>query len=224
VNVTETSRLLGAGGAYRRELCASCVAGPVFGLVGYRYLRLRDDLQISTASIVTDPFAVFTGTFAVADHFKTLNQFHGADLGIMGLIAHGPWTLDWRATVALGATLTDVSIDGSTTFIEQGTTTTFAGGVLALASNSGVRRASRFSAVPEFNARLGYQLTPHWRAFAGYNLIYWTGVARPGGAIDTMIDPLQLPPALAAGARPAPQSNSTDFWAQGVNFGLAFNY
>src|SRR5262245_31861359 len=102
---------------------------------------------MSTASISTDPFSNFAGsTLAIADHFKTSNQFHGADLGIMGLITHGPWTFDWRATVALGATFTDVSVDGFTTLTAGGTTTTSIGGLLALPTNIGARNDSRFSA------------------------------------------------------------------------------
>ena len=38
-------------------------------------------------------------------------------------------------------------------------------------------------------ASAGYQFAPGWRAFAGYNLIYWADVVRPGGTIDTTINP-----------------------------------
>jgi hypothetical protein len=51
ISITETSRLYGAGGTYRSELCTNCAFGNVSGLIGYRYLHLRDKLQISTAGV-----------------------------------------------------------------------------------------------------------------------------------------------------------------------------
>ena len=45
ISMSETSRLYGAGGAYRSELCAMRAFGSVTGFAGYRYLHLRDKLQ-----------------------------------------------------------------------------------------------------------------------------------------------------------------------------------
>src|SRR5262249_55505933 len=42
VAIDDTSRLFGAGAAYRTELCRACAFGSVSGVVGYRYLHLRD--------------------------------------------------------------------------------------------------------------------------------------------------------------------------------------
>jgi hypothetical protein len=51
------------------------------------------------------------------------------------------------------------------------------------------------------------------------------GVVRPGGAIDTVVNPNLIPPGAPGGpARPAVQFSSTDFWSQGVSIGLAYNY
>src|SRR3954469_24044431 len=50
IAVTETSRLLGAGMVFRGEICGTCAFGTVSGLVGYRYLHLRDELRISRSS------------------------------------------------------------------------------------------------------------------------------------------------------------------------------
>jgi hypothetical protein len=40
------------------------------------------------------------------------------------------------------------------------------------------------SFVPEAGIDVGYQLTRHLRAKAGYTFIYWTDVVRPGDQID----------------------------------------
>jgi hypothetical protein len=62
------------------------------------------------------------------------------------------------------------------------------------------------------------------RVFAGYSLLYWTGLVRPGGAIDTTINRTQIGGPLAGPARPEPQSNSSDYWAQGLNLGATYRF
>jgi hypothetical protein len=221
VSAADTSHLLGAGITFRKELCVACALGPISGIIGYRYLRLHDALQISENSVNLNNAT----TVAVTDQFDTRNDFHGLDLGVTGLIANGPWKFEWLAKVALGATFTNISVSGSTAATGGGVTTTSPGGLLALPTNIGSFSDERFSVVPEFNARLGYQITPQWRAFAGYNLIYWTGVVRPGGTIDTTVNPSQLPPgALVGEARPAPKADTSDYWVHGVNVGVAFSF
>jgi hypothetical protein len=61
-----------------------------------------------------------------------------------------------------------------------------------------------------------------------------TRIALPGGfadQIDRGINPVQAPAItgvpnapLIGPARPAPLFNTTDFWAQGMNFGLEVRY
>ena len=78
---------------------------------------------------------------------------------------------------------------------------------------------------PELAANVSYQVDNHLRIFAGYSLLYWTGLVRPGGAIDSTINATQqggLP--LVGPARPQAQFNTTDYWAQGFNVGLAYNF
>ena len=81
VSASETSRLFGLGADYRKQLCSSCFLGSVSGLIGYRYLKLSDDLQISSVQN-----AVFIpATFAVIDQFNTRNHFNGVNLGLTGV-------------------------------------------------------------------------------------------------------------------------------------------
>src|SRR5262245_36117689 len=219
VSVSETSNLLGAGIAFRKRLCEACALGPVSGIVGYRYLRLKDELGISTFS--TAPGS----TFAVSDEFDTRNQFHGLDLGVAGQVTHGPWRFDWLAKVAVGGTFTNIAVNGSSVNNIGGVISAAPGGLLALPTNMGNFSEQRFSVVPELNARIGYQFTPQLRAVVGYNFIYWTGVVRPGGVIDTTVNPTQIPPGpLVGAARPAPRADTSDFWAHGVSLGLAYNF
>ncbi len=59
---------------------------------------------------------------------------------------------------------------------------------------------------------------------AGYSFLYWTNVIRPGGVIDTSVNPTQPPGTLAGPGRPQPQFNRSDLWAHGINLGLVFNF
>jgi hypothetical protein len=220
IAITEESRLLGAGAAYRTELCTSCVGGgPVSGVIGYRYLRLRDDLRFFSFQNAPGIPAVFTTN----EQFSTANDFHGLDLGLTGEILRGPWSLVWLAKLALGGTFTGLDISGSTVTVSGGGTVTSAGGLLALPTNIGSFSESRFAVVPELSARLGYQFTPRLRGYVGYDVLWWTGVVRPGGAIDTTVNPTQLSGgALVGPARPAVRFGSDTYWVQGVSVGLAF--
>jgi hypothetical protein len=105
----------------------------------------------------------------------------------MAEIRQGPWSLEWLAKVAVGATINDLPINGSSGVTFGGVTTVTAGGLFAQPTNIGDFSRTRLAAVPEVSAKLGYQITPAIRVFAGYDVMYWTGVVRPGGAIDTTV-------------------------------------
>jgi len=123
--------------------------------------------------------------------------------------------------VALGANLSDARIKGVSTIDGMSS----AGGLLALPTNIGHVRENHFAVVPDVSAKIGYQVAPSMRIHAGYSFLYWTNVIRPGGVIDTSVNPTQLPPGTLAGpGRPQPQFNRSDLWAHGINLGLVFNF
>jgi len=67
------------------------------------------------------------------------------------------------------------------------------------------------------------------RLSVGYNFLCWSSVVRPGDQIDRVIDVSQIPNsglnATPTGLlRPAPLVRATDFWAQGITFGVEFRY
>ena len=75
-----------------------------------------------------------------------------------------------------------------------------------------------FGVVPEVNVNVGYQVRPGLRLYAGYSFLYLSDVARPG---DQAVSAAQVPAAQVVGN---PLFNHSDFWAQGVNFGVAVRY
>ncbi|TFV45280.1 BBP7 family outer membrane beta-barrel protein [Bradyrhizobium niftali] len=219
VNASETSRLFGTGALYRQDI-GMWSGQRVNALIGYRYLRSSDTLWITdTAS------SVAFGTFTPSDNFKAASNFHGLDLGLTGDWRNGPWSLEWRGKVALGANLNTADVSGSTTSTIAGFTTTVPGGFLALASNSGHFSQTKFAVIPELSLKAGYQIAPAWRLTVGYDVLYWTGVQRAGGLIDTNINPSLVPPGPPAGpTRPLPVMNTTNLLAQGFSFGVRYNY
>ena len=219
VAVNESSRLLGAGALYRQQT-GMWSGQRVSALIGYRYLHSSDKLAV--------PVALDFGgvaTLSETDAFNATSNFHGVDLGLAGEWRQGPWTLEWRGKVALGANFNSASINGTTTITAGGVTTISPGGLLALTSNIGNFSQTRFAAVPEISLKAGYQLAPQWQIVAGYDVLYWTGVQRAGGLIDTTINPNLLPPAVPGGPqRPMPVFNTSSLVAQGFSVGVRYNY
>ena len=160
LSASDTSRLLGAGISYRGGI-GSWGGEHFSALVGYRYLRSSDSLAISSSQTTA------IGPIAVNDSFKAASNFSGLDLGVAGEMRPGPWVLEWRASIALGANFSSAQINGSTT---AGGVTTI-GGLLALSSNIGNYTQTNFAVVPELSLKVGYQLAQHWRLVAGYDLL-----------------------------------------------------
>jgi hypothetical protein len=224
-----SSGLIGAGFLGRCNLCCGCNYRLDL-LAGYRFLYLSDRIGGNENLTATDPtqMSALLGTnILVNDSFATQNSFHGADVGLAGEYRWRNWVLDGKVRIALGATHEVADISGFTTVSPPGfPTVTLPGGLLALSSNSGRHTRDAVAFVPEINARLGYQLTPHVRLYAGYSFLYWNQVIRAGDQIDLAVNPALLPPALAGATplRPAFTFNGTGLWAQGVDLGLQLRF
>lgn len=224
--------LLGADAIVGVNLCRSCQCCQFYQLdavAGYRYLRLSDHLEVDENLVSTSaasPNLVPQGTsIDVADRFDTVNEFHGFNLGLRGTWQRGPWVLNGRAQVAIGDNREFVRIFGSTTVTVPGVPppVTRAGGLLALPSNIGSFSKDRFDVVPEFGARIGYQVSRQLQVYAGYTFLYWGDVVRAGNEVDVVVNPALLPGSTmpATGPRrPMPLFAETGFWAQGLQLGL----
>jgi hypothetical protein len=191
----------------------------ITALIGYRYLHASDGLAM--------PFAQNAGGISIVgnDAFHARTDFHGIDLGLTGEWGRGPWSLEWRGKIALGADLTRADIGGTTSVTAGGITTVFPGGLHALPSNIGGTSQTRFAAVPELSLKAAYRIAPHWQFLAGYDVLYWTGVQRAGGLIDTTINPGLIPPGGGGGSqRPQTALNTQSLLAQGLTLGVRYNY
>jgi hypothetical protein len=238
INVNSPTNLGGLESNLRCKLCCcdccGCCNYTVFLLGGFRYLSLNEGLTITEdiQGLPTTPPPLNTH-FQVVDSFTTNDQFYGPQVGIDGRVYYGRFSLDGFAKVAAGVTEQTVNINGFFSF-PPGTPNVDPrpGGLLALNSNIGHYTRSQFSVVPEVGLNLGYNITDRLRASVGYNFLYWTNVVRPGEQVDTNIDITRipnagpLPPGVTplAGNHPGVLFRESDFWAQGITFGLQYTY
>jgi hypothetical protein len=198
-------------------------------LAGVRFLGLDEHLGISEG--LTVPAGALAGSgIIVQDSFSTHNFFVGGQLGFDVGFQRGPWSVDLIGKVALGNTHEEATINGSTLFAVPGLPVSVQpGGLYALPSNIGHFNRDRFAVVPETGIMIGYQITPRVRAIFGYTFLYNSAVLRPGNQIDHVVNVTQLPSQVGPGtlvgvARPAPILHGSDFWAQGLTFGLELRY
>jgi hypothetical protein len=231
INANDVSKqFLGAGVLLRHHICCGCNYF-VDAVAGYRYLYYSQGISVtedlmSTLPSTSFPFIPFGTTLFVGDRFATRNSFNGFDMGLTGEFRRGPWSLEWLAKVALGGTFTALDINGETTVTVPGLpSVTSPGGLLALSSNSGHFTRERFSAVPEFGIRLGYDITPHIRTTLGYTIFWWDPIGDATKSVDLNVNTNLLPPAIPGGsAAPALLFGKSTLVGQGLDLGLEIRF
>jgi hypothetical protein len=218
------------------SLAGSSGVGVVFG---FRYLHLSDDLRIDDnfAGLVPGSGLTFLGNLADPpttltdfDRFRTANGFDGVQIGARDKLDYQNWELSGAVKVAFGVTHETVDIQGATTLNTPGAAAqTAPGGILAQVTNIGHYTSDRFTVVPELEVKAAYQIARGLWVHVGYDIIYWSDVARAGNQIDRTVNPGIVPSDQLFGtpggpARPAFTFNHTDFWAQGITAGLEYRY
>jgi len=235
IDVRQSTRLHGSelNGIY--NLCCDCRTR-VDLLGGFRWLNLHEDLGIHEHTriicvCVDDPFPAQPGnTIDVFDAFNTRNNFYGGQVGARAEIRRGCLYLDVVGKVALGDTHQVAVVDGSMVVTTAtGAQTVRPGGLLALNTNMGRFTHDAFSVVPEVGINLGCQVTDHLRAFVGYSFLYWSDVVRPGNQVNLAVNALRIPTNVnydpnGGPNRPGFTLHDSNFWAQGINFGVEFRY
>jgi hypothetical protein len=225
VAVNDTVRFWGAEANLRSNLCCGCNYF-VDGLLGFRYMGLNDSLAIAENLTVTAPGPFNGATSQVFDRFATQNRFYGTQFGFAGEYRFGRGVVGGRSVIALGVNQQIVDIAGGTINTVPGLAPVSSpGGLLALSSNSGRHTRDKFGVIPEIGLNVGYQITPNLRAYVGYNFLFWNSVVRPGNQIDQRVNQNLIPP-VTGGGPPLPGFvfHGSDFWAQGVVFGLEFRW
>jgi hypothetical protein len=240
VVASATSELKGGGFYFKRLRCCEqgCKSWLFCGckdhfcsrterLLGYRYLELDENVTITEDLISTD--TANPGSFDIMDSIDVRNQFNGFDFGWKYRVTRGYWSYSGMIKMAVGNTRQTVRINGQTTINDPNDppAVTLPGGLLTQTSNIGVYKQNQFAVVPELNLDIGYQLTDHLKASLGYTFIYWSNVVRPGEQMSLDVNPNLLPPPadpFTGALRPAFAFDNTDYWVQGLNFGLEYRW
>lgn len=207
-----------------KTLLAQCDRNLAIRL-GYRYANLEDDLTISEVMVSSDTATAGT-RLDLLDRFETKNTFNGPQFGLVAERRMGCWSIELLTSLALGATHSEVDIQGTTTTqTATGASSTAPGGFLALPTNIGHYENDSFSSLTELGLKLTYTFGCHWRASLGYSFLYWYHVARAGEQIDTTLSAEELPPSQGtASLHPEFPFAATGFWAQGLNAGVEYRF
>jgi hypothetical protein len=206
-------------------------------LGGFRFLNLNETLGIRSTSFVLDPTAV-PGTingnladqvllYATNDRFRTQNRWYGGQIGCRMNYGMGRLGLGMTCKCGFGSTEQVALVSGASRLVAVDPTQSGVaeGGLLALPSNIGRHSRNEFAVVPEVGCTINIQATENVRVWFGYNFIYWSNVARPGDLVNRVVDTQQVPlhpnfnPAAQA-TQPPFQWKSSDYWAQGMNWGF----
>lgn len=206
-------------------------------LAGFQYLDLREDLLYGqTTTILPLGVAGFAGdvlfapsVVGIGEHFGARNQFFGGEAGGQVEVRFGNYFLNAIGKLGVGETREVTMIEGFSSTNQGGVRRVVPGGVSALADNSGRHTQDHFALVPEVNVSLGFDLSKCVRLYIGYTFLYWSDVIRPGDQAATPVVPGLVPTSLNFGSPLAPAQpftvfKHTDYFAQGVNFGVAIRY
>jgi hypothetical protein len=237
VTINADSQLWSAEANLRCHLGNERLRGEAF--VGGRYMRLEENLTIADTLIPLrlDTFT-FQGGFNFVnppdflqdlDQFRTKNMFYGGQLG--GVLIWEDWWYFVRLSGKVGFGLTEqrAQIAGTSTLVSPQGNITAEGGILATRTNIGSYSRTVFGIVPEWGITGGFYVTDWMRVSAGYSVLLWNRVVRPGDAIDRGVNPAFVPTAtdfggVATPARPAFNFNDASFWVQAVSAGVEFVY
>lgn len=246
VSATSTSRMWGTEVNAVADVYRDC-HWSFQALGGYRYLDLREGLDIADSSTVIGPTGFFTAAFferislvpgdviSVVDSFHTNLHFHGGQIGGRAQARMGMFSLGATTKLALGAAHKTLDINGITTLNAVPGTGFPPGllvspaGTLAVASNCGRFKQDDFAVLPEIELHLGCHLSDRLQVFMAYNFLYLSQVLRPGDQVNIFLNDALSPASPRFGqlqglVQPVPPLKLSDFWAQGISFGLSFSY
>ena len=208
----------------------------VFG--GFRWYSLDENLTV-TEDLQTQAAPI--SQIDVIDSFGTENDFLGGEIGYETDWKYRRWSLNFLSKIAIGNTRQRARNTG-VTFVDgtEVNPPNNTGGLLvqntvlasgAVVGNAGTFERDEFTMIPELGLTLGYDLTRRLKLTAGYTVLYWGNVLRPGDQIDIDVNGNLIPrdggpPAgtVVGGDAPRFEFNQTDVWAQGLNLGAEYTW
>lgn len=218
------------------------------GLAGFRYIDLHEDLAIANSvrlfrpanpnlrpisDPIVNPPVPADLSFNTLDSVRTYNHYYGGQVGVDLSAMFGGFFVAVRSKIGVGDMHQVVNIAGTTTVINNDPTsnipsTTSPGGLLSGPLDQGKHSRDRIAFNAETTVKLGYQFTNWLRGYVGYDILYLSQTARPSD--QTSITTLSTTTTIAGStnnvnvAGPTFRFHDSEFWAQGVTFGLELRY
>ncbi len=225
VHAKFTNNLIGSD-AYFRIMLERSRLRRLDLISGYQFLRMDDDLRVDSSSYIIDPNSLaFGAKIDVFDRFRATNEFHGAMFGVQGVMGRGDWSLTGLAKLGIGNNHQQVIINGGRDIsFPPGPGTPSVGGLLAQPSNIGTHARDRICYIPELTLNLAYHIRPTVSVHVGYNFIWMSNVVVSGEQIDRRVNLSQVPGPVVGPNLPAFQFQSTEYWVQGINMGMSWNF
>lgn len=223
ISVNTSSEVYGADLSARQKWF-SRFGGTVDLLYGYQFMRVDEDLNISSTSISEDDaFAPLGSVLAIDDSFDAENEFHGGQFGLASRYREGCWSFHSLAKVGFGVVRRSANLRGETFTSIDGNNAIDPNGLLVRSTNAGSTEDHTFGWVPELDFSLGWHQYPRFDLTFGYNIIAMTDAIQVSGLIDpelavNLSDPLV--------GRQSPQLRVRDhtYYVQGIHFGLQYVY
>jgi hypothetical protein len=233
--VGTASQLFGGEGVFlHRWYGNGCVS--VDSMWGYRYMQLNERLDLLTQSQAAGAIGTFQGamlppgaTVFTTDSFRARTEFHGVLLGGRIEGRRDMFTVTAYGKGGVGANVQTLRAEGNTRALVGGTSSVVVGGIRVQPTNFGRDTNTDFSLFGETGIEFGLQVSKHLSVRAGYNLLFWSDVLRPGNVITPLTTLSQVPidptfnRAIPA-TQPATVFRSTDFLAHGLVVGAVFDW
>ena len=222
--VRDYSYLEGAELNLRTDLwCSDCFR--VHGLVGARWLNLREGLDITEFGNVTLAGPLNGLPIGDRDSFRARNDFYGGQLGLDTEFEYLHFKFDVFGKCAIGDMMQQARVQGGTDLFG----TFIPGGLLAVSSNMGTYSRDRLGIVPEAGFKIERPIGRHASFFVGYSFLYMNDVLRPGSMVDTNVNVNLVPTSATFGAaggpaRPTFRFQDNEFWVHMFQAGLTFHW
>ncbi len=198
--------------------------GTVEFLYGYQYMRMNEDLSISSISTsLDDDFAPLGSVIAISDSFDIDNEFHGGQLGVSSRYREGCYSFHSLAKVGFGSLARRAKLAGSTFTSIDGLNAVDPNGLLVRSTNAGTITDHTFGWVPEIDLSLGWHKYPRFDVTCGYHVIAMTDALQVSGAIDPNLAVNLSDPPIGQ-QRPAAVLRYGTYYVQGIHFGLQYVY
>src|SRR5207302_1538080 len=120
--------------------------------------------------------------YFLTENLGLVNRFYGGQLGGEYEFRLGPVFLQTAGKFALGVNSTSTRLNAFTRIIEPNgiVTTSNDRALYVTPNNAGTTFRKRFGFAPEGSLKLGFDFNDYVRVTAGYTILYWSGVSRPG--------------------------------------------